>query len=53
MKTLINSSALDVGQVRAKMDHKIPNTARLAFEDGVVVKMHLNMVGFSPTAIST
>ena len=28
MKTLINRSVLDVGQVSAKMDHKRPNTAR-------------------------
>ena len=28
MKTLINRSVLDVGQVCAKMDHKSPNTAR-------------------------
>ena len=28
MKTLINRSVLDVGQVCAKMDRKSPNTAR-------------------------
>ena len=41
MKTLINRSVLDVGQVCAKMDHKSPDTAR-SQKNGMSEKCTLN-----------